>query len=111
MINDHPWIHLEYPDPESLLQHCAQNDIQSNDDVATIHHINYLFNSSCFNMLPGSAYLESAASLTNARIKINNLQLIADQSLVERADKLIKLGHERSDLVAQTHTLIAHRIR
>lgn len=110
MFNKHPWVHLEYPDPESLLQFCELNDIQSSDGVAMIHHINYLFNPSCFNMLPGSAYLQSAASLSNAHIKINNLQLIADQSLVERTDKLIKLGHERSDLLAQTHTLAAHRI-
>jgi SAM-dependent methyltransferase len=110
MFNQYPWVHLEYPTPQDLLSFCEQNAIEAEDGIAMIHHINYMFNPDCFNMLPASAYLQAAANLKGARLDINEVQLLGESGLSDKLIQLMKLGHQRTDLLGQTHMLVARRI-
>lgn len=109
MFREHPWIHLQHPDPESLLEFCLANAIEADDGIAMIHHLNYLFNPACFNRHPTSAYRQAVAGLRNANVEVNDFDYIEATGFEAQISELIAIGHQPSDLLAQTHRLIARR--
>lgn len=110
MLHGHPWAHLLHPDPEALHIFCLANNIQADDGIDMIHHVNYIFNPACFNRHPASAYHEAACALDKAQLEINAFDLLPSDDLEERIALLLARGHTRQDLLAQTHRLVARRL-
>jgi hypothetical protein len=75
-----------------------------------IHHVNYIFNPSCFNRHPASAYHNAAIALQKAKVEINEFDLLPSNDLEEQIALLVARGHSRQDLLAQTHRLVARRL-
>lgn len=110
MLNDHPWAHLLHPDPVALHLFCLTNNIQADDGIDMIHHVNYIFHPDCFNRHPASAYHNAALSLQNAQLEINEFDILPSEDLEDRIATLVTRGHSRQDLLAQTHRLVARRL-
>ena len=110
MFNAYPWIHIMYPTTQSLMEFCADNDIVADDDISMIHHVNYIFNPSCFNRHPTDAYRDAAAGLENAFLEKNDFDYIEGKDFGATIARLEADGHKRENLFAQTHRLIARRI-
>lgn len=110
MLQDHPWVHLLHPEPEALHLYCLANNIQADDGIDMIHHVNYIFNPACFNRHPAANYQHAALALSGAALEINTFDLLPGDGLEDRIAPLVERGHSRQDLLAQTHRLVARRL-
>jgi SAM-dependent methyltransferase len=105
----YPWAHIMHPTAQSLMEFCSDNNIIADDGVSMIHHINYIFNPSCFNRHSATAYHEAAAGLENVFLEKNDFDYVDGSAFEATIARLEAYGHSRLNLLAQTHRLIARR--
>jgi len=58
------------------MEFCSVNNIIADDGISMIHHINYIFNPSCFNRHTVTAYYEAAAGLENVLLEKNDFDYV-----------------------------------
>jgi SAM-dependent methyltransferase len=108
-FNKYPWAHVLNPDPQSLHRFAQTNNILPDDNIDILHHVDYIFNPSCFNRLPPAAYSQAAEMLQSAAIEANQFDYIDESGLEAQIASLEAVGYNRLDLLALTHRLIARR--
>ena len=101
----HPWIHLRYPDIDSLTTHCQQAGIESRDEINIVEHIKYIFNDNYFNRYSSRVYCQEAEKLQGGKIIINDFDYLPASEL-EGSEDLLQMGFDRNDLLALTHRLM-----
>ena len=108
----HPWVHLALDGKTEILDYARRHGITGERGHTIEGIVGYMTDPRFFNMTPAAVYIDAVNAISGLDIRRNDLVRIGPELLEHPlGQRALARGHTSAELRADTHTLVARKMR